>query len=99
MAALYWNSQVRTLTPGTGHIGSLKVVIENVLKQNGFLDVRRNDLEVAGGKNGVWLSIGHFQIDGPDFWELVMASGGDFDVTKDTAEGVVNKLRGLVFFD
>jgi hypothetical protein len=99
MAALFWNSEVRTLTPGTGHIGALKIVIENVLKEKGFLDVRRNDLEVAGGKNGVWLSIAHFHIDGPRFWEVVMASGDDLDITKNIINEVVNKLRSLVFFD
>lgn len=99
MAALFWNSQVRVLTPGTANIGTLKRVIENELRQNGFLDVRRNDLEVAGGKNGVWLSIAHFQIDGPRFWEVVMASGDDFEVTRDTVDVIVTKLRRLVFFD
>jgi hypothetical protein len=31
MAALFWNSEVRTLTPGTANISNLKIVIENDL--------------------------------------------------------------------
>ena len=81
MAALFWNSEVRTLSEATANIGELKRVIENELQQNGFLDVRRNTLEVAGGKNSVWLSIAHFHIEGRRFWEVVMASGDFFDVT------------------
>ena len=100
MAALYWNSEIRTLTPGTADIGALKIVIENELQQNlGFTDVHRNALEVAGSRNGVYVSIAHFQIDGPRFWEVVMGSGDDFNVTKNTVGEVADKLRGLVFFD
>ena len=99
MAALFWNSSRRTLTPGTGSIGSLKIVVENTLRQDGFADVVRNNLEVAGGKDGVWVSIAHFQIQGPDFWEVVMGSGDSADVTRDTVNGVANRLQRLVFFD
>jgi len=35
MAALFWNSEVRTLTPGTANIGELKRVIENELQLKG----------------------------------------------------------------
>ena len=100
MAALFWNSEVRTLTPGTANISNLKIVIENDLRQNwGFSDVRRSELDVSGGKNGVFVSIAHFHIDGPRFWEVVMASGDNFDVTKNTVGEVADKLRRLVFFD
>ena len=99
IAALFWNSSVRTLTPGTANIGSLKIVVENTLRQDGFADVVRNNLEVAGGKNGVWISIAHFQIQGPDFWEVVMGGGDDGNTTRDTVSGVADRLQRLVFFD
>lgn len=99
MAALFWNSSRRTLTPGTANIGSLKIVIEGALKKDGFADVRRNNLEVAGGKNGVWVSIAHFQIQGSDFWEVVMGSGDDGNTTRDTVNAVADRLQRLVFFD
>jgi hypothetical protein len=97
MAALWWNSEVRIVSEATANIGELKRVIENALQQNGFLDVRRNDLEVAGGKNSCWVSIAHFHIDGPRFWEVVMASGDSVDVTQNTAGEAVGILRGLRF--
>lgn len=99
MAALYWHSEVRTLTPNV-NIGSLKIVIENDLRQNwGFSEVRRSELDVTGVKNSVFVSIAHFHIDGPRFWEVVMGSGDNFDVTKNTVGELADKLRGLVFFD
>jgi hypothetical protein len=99
MAALFWNSNIRELTPGTANIGTLKNVIEHTLREIGFADVRRNDLEVAGGKNGVWVSIAHFHIGDRRFWEVVMASGDALDATRNTSSEVADKLRGLVFFD
>jgi hypothetical protein len=99
MAALFWNSSRRTLTSGTGSIVGLRIVIENTLRQDGFADVVRNNLEVAGGKNGVWVSIAHFQIQGRDFWEVVMGSGDDVNTTRDTVSAVANRLQRLVFFD
>jgi Cellulase (glycosyl hydrolase family 5) len=95
MAALFWNNEVRILSKATENIDELKRVIENELRQSGFLDVRRNNLEVAGGRNSVWLSIAHFQIEGRRFWEVVMASGDSFDVTQATVGEVVDKLHGL----
>ena len=97
MAALFWNSEVRNLSEATENIGELKRVIENELQKNRFLDVRRNNLEVAGGRDGVWLSIAHFHIGGRKFWEVVMASGGSADVTRNTVGEVVDKLRKLRF--
>ncbi len=99
MAALYWNSEVRTLTPGTGSIGALKIVIANELQQSGFSNVRRSELDVSGGKNSVFVSIAHFHIDGPSFWEVVMASGDNGDVTKNTVGEVVDKLHHLHLID
>jgi hypothetical protein len=99
MASLFWNVDRRELTPGLGHIGALKSVIENTLRNIGFSDVRQSQLDVGGKKNGVLVSIPHFQISGPIFWEVVIASGDFEDMTRDTRDEVVAKLRSLVFFD
>jgi hypothetical protein len=53
MAALFWNSEVRVLSEATENIGELKRVIEDELQRNGFLDVRRNNLEVHRGSYDV----------------------------------------------
>jgi hypothetical protein len=98
MAFLWWNSSIRELTPGVGHIGGLKIVIENELKGLGFSDVVRNDLEVAGNKPGIRVSIGHFHIADRRFWEVVMAAG-DNEQTKAANDEVVQKIQSLVFFD
>ena len=99
MAALYWHSEVRLLDPST-QIHNLMSCNEHDLRQNwGFSDVRRSELDVTGVKNSVFVSIAHHPIDGPSFWEVVMASGDNFDVTKKTVGKVADKLRRLVFFD
>ena len=97
MAALYWNSEVRTLTPGTGSIGALKIVIANELQQSGFSNVRRSELDVSGVKNSVFVSIAHFPIDGTRCWEVVMGSGDDGDVTKNTVEWLADEVRRSCF--
>lgn len=98
MAFLWWNSSVRELTPGTANIGELKRVIENSLKEMGFSDVARSELDVAGNKTGIRVSIGHFHIADRRFWELVMAAG-DNEQAKATNDEVVQMLQDLVFFD
>ena len=52
--------------------------------------------QVAGGKAGTWVSIGHFPIAGRDYWEVVMGSG-DSDTTRATVEEASAILNGLVF--
>jgi len=99
MAALFWNSDRRDLTESTGSIGALRIVIENAIKGIGFAEVRRSDLDVSGGKNGVFVSIAHFPIGGRSFFEVVMASGDAEAVTRSTRDEVVTKLRNLTFFD
>lgn len=97
MAALYWNCEVRVLGKAEAGIGEVKGVIEVKLQEDGFSDVRLNNLEVAGGKNGVWLSIAHFRIEDSRYWEVVMASGNSFDVAKNTVGEVVEMLHHLMF--
>jgi hypothetical protein len=99
MPALFWNGDRRDLTPGVGNIGALRIVIENTLKDMGFIDVRRSQSEVAGAKNDVVVAIAHFQISGPSFHEVVMATGNALDSTRNTRDQVVNKLRNPIFFD
>jgi hypothetical protein len=97
MAALWWHSEVRVVSEATAGIGELKRVIGHALGQKGFANVVVNDLEVAGGKNNVWTSIGHFHIGDRRFWEIVMCSGDVSDVTRATRDEVVAILRGLRF--
>jgi len=99
MAALFWDNHRRDITEGVGNIGALRIVIENTLKEMGFSDVRRSDFDVFGSKPGVVVSVAHFPIGGRSFFEVVMAAGDSGDLTKNTRDGVVNKLRSLVFFD
>lgn len=97
MSALYWHSEVRVLSEALANIGELKHVVSVELGRDGFADVRHNQLEVAGGKNGCWISIAHFHIGDARFWEVVMGGGDNFDTTKRTVEEVVTMLRGLRF--
>jgi len=77
-------------------IGEFKGQAANALQEKGFADVRTNDLEVAGGKAGTWVSIGHFPIAGRDYWEVAMGSG-DSDTPRATVEEASAILNGLVF--
>jgi hypothetical protein len=95
MAALFWHSQ----RCGTDNVGSRKIAVENDLKQNGFEGVGRSDLDVFGGRSGVFLSIAHFPIGGHDFWEVVMGSGDDGNLTRNTVEEVAGRLRRIHSFD
>jgi len=99
MAALFWNSDRRDLTPGTANIGTLRGVIANAIREIGFAQVNQGQLDVSGGKNGVFVSIAHFPTANRSFFEVVMASGESGDLTRSTRDEVVNKLRRLVFFD
>jgi hypothetical protein len=96
MSALFWNSEVRVIGEGTT-IGDVKVAIRDELSQRGFQDVRVNSLEVAGGKNGVWLSIAHLRIEPTRFWEVVIGSGDSFDITKSTVGEIAEELRRFQF--
>lgn len=97
MASLWWNSEVRDVSVALSGIGELKLVISNALKKKDFSDVSLNNLEVAGGKNGVWISIGHFHIADRRFWEIVMGSGDSVEQTKGVVNEVVTLLRDLRF--
>ncbi len=95
MSALWWNAEVREVSDALSGIGEWKFAISSSLRDKGFNDVRVNDLEVAGGKNNCWLSIGHFHIADRSYWEVVMCGGDTVETTKDTAEDVVTLLREL----
>jgi hypothetical protein len=97
MAALFWNSHRRNIVEGNP-LSGVKVVIAGKLQQLGFTDIRRNDLEVAGNKNGCVLSIGHFQIAPNQFWEIVMCGGPDGPTTQRTRDEAVAMLANLGFF-
>ena len=97
MAALFWNSDRRTLPEGVNLFG-VKAAIEKELQQIGAVGIRRTELDVSCSMPGVFLSIGHFQIDGITFWEVVMGSGDDGDLTRDTVNRVADRVRRIHFF-
>jgi hypothetical protein len=93
MAALWWNSSVRELQEGALDLDMVKRAAEAQLRDNGFENVERSALDVAGTKNNCWVSIAHFEIVPVRFWEIVICSGDVFDVTKATAEEVVQLMQ------
>ena len=96
MAALFWHNQIREIVVGH-NIGDVKAAIELELRQRQFQDVRRTAQEVAGGRNGVWLSVGHLRIEPTRFWEVVMGAGDSGDITKNTVEEIATALPGIEF--
>lgn len=96
MAFLWWNSSIREISDALSGVSELKGVIETKLKQLGFRDVARSDLDVAGNKDGIRVSIGHFHIEGFRYWEIVMAAG-DNEATKAANNEVVAMLKNLKF--
>ena len=97
MASLWWHSDSRHVSEALSGIGELRRVISHSLTQHGFADVRANDLEVAGGKSGCWVSIAHFAVTDRQYWEVVMSAGGDNQTTQQVRDEVVTMLRGLRF--
>jgi hypothetical protein len=94
MAALWWHSQIRKLGE-TLDINGLKNRIAEALRESGFTDVHVNDLEVAGGKGGVWASVAHFSIEPEiEFWEITMTAGDDSS-TKTVNDEVVALLNNI----
>lgn len=98
MAALWWHSSQRQLDNGQP-IGSFNQFVANALSQHGFVNTRGNDQEAAGGKNGCWVSVGHFQIGGPRYWEIVMGSADNDQAAQSTVNEAVSVLQGIVNFD
>jgi hypothetical protein len=100
MSALFWNNSTRDLVEGNpSPLSDLKIVIAAKLQEHGFTDIRRNDLEVAGNKNGCVLSIGHFSRGTPfAFWEVTMCAGPDGPTTQGTRDEAVKVLEDLGTF-
>lgn len=81
------------LTPGPverTNINKLKEAISVGLRRIGFSDVGISELDVAGNKGACRVSIGHFRIADPRFWEIVMCSCDGYDA--ETARRTVNKV-------
>jgi hypothetical protein len=97
MATLWWHSGVRNVSEALSGLGELKSIISDKLKELGFSDVRVNGLEVAGGRDGCWLSIGHFHIVDRQYWEIVMCSGDTVEKTRGLVDEVVAMLEALRF--
>jgi hypothetical protein len=96
MAFLWWNRDLRQVSEALSGINELKSVIGNELTRLGFANVRVNEWEVAGGKNGVWISIPHSQIADRRYWEMVIGAG-DGAGTQQVVNEVVGALRALRF--
>ncbi|HDX9637549.1 hypothetical protein [Bacillus thuringiensis] len=86
-----------TVSSALSGIGEYKGVLRTTLGQKGFSDVRSNDMEVAGGKNGCWVSIGHFHITDWTYWEIVMCGGDSPEITNATVNEVVTIIKNLRF--
>jgi len=43
--------------------------------------------------------VADLHVNGPQFWEVVMASGNTTDETKRTADETVSLIKSIVFFD
>ncbi|MFF7946265.1 hypothetical protein [Streptomyces griseorubiginosus] len=98
MASLWWNNRMRTVTDDTP-IGQVKHAIGHKLTESGYTNVRVNDQEVAGGKGSVWVSVADFHINGPAFWEVVMAAGDSNDETQTVLNDAVDHIKSIQFFD
>lgn len=94
MAALFWHSSQRQLSNGQP-IASFNQFLANIMNNHGFANTRGNQQEAAGGKNGCWVSVGHFPISGALYWEIVMASGADGPTTQATVNEVVSLFSGI----
>jgi hypothetical protein len=95
MAALWWHNEVRNLEVAYANIGELRDNISVELGQQGFTNIQRNQLEVAGGKGASWVSIAHFHIGDRRFFEVVMCGSDNSNNAKQTVDGVVAFLRNL----
>jgi hypothetical protein len=94
MAALWWHSSKRQLGNGQP-ITSFNQFMANVMSQHGFTNTRGNNLEAAGGKNGCWVSVGHFPISGSLYWEIVMGSANDGATAQATVNEAVSIFAGI----
>ena len=97
MAALFANTSRMDLSEALGSIGELKGVIANELRGKRFTDVVDTQLEVAGNRSGVRVSVLHLFIGGRSFWQVVMAGGDAADITQGTVNEVVDAISKLNF--
>ncbi|QEL16446.1 hypothetical protein [Limnoglobus roseus] len=93
MAALFFQTRTRTVSPATQGIGEINRLYENELRRLGYADVVRTPSEVAGNKNGCRLSIVHLPIAGANFYEVFMVAGD----TVPAAQGVLGEAVAIVF--
>jgi hypothetical protein len=71
----------------------------DVARAVGLSNVHRNALEVAGEKQGVYLSTTCVGRGGQPAIAVVMASGADFAATRQLAQVAANKIKGIACFD
>lgn len=74
--------------------------IKDALRDIGFPEANHSDADLLGIRNSV-VAIAHFPIGGRSFFKVVMASGdsGAGDLTKNTRDEVVNRVRSIQSFD
>ncbi|MFI6005454.1 hypothetical protein ACIA98_34520 [Streptomyces sp. NPDC051366] len=95
MAAL-WIITRKMNVPEGGTIGDVKSAIAQELKRNGFTDVIHQD-EVAGNRGDIRLSVTHLYIGGRSFYQQVIASGDNADVTRKVAQDIMRKIQAFRF--
>jgi hypothetical protein len=94
MAALWWHSSKRQLANGQP-IAAFNQFLANIMNNHGFQNTHGNELEAAGGKNNCWVSVGHFNISGALYWEIVMGSAEDAQTAEATVNEVVSAFQGI----
>jgi len=90
MASLYWFSRVLRTSSFDKSIASHRGSLHGTLIMHGYENMRINDMEIAGGKEGCWISIGHFFISqvpphigsSGQYWEIVMCACDGNDLNK-----------------
>lgn len=71
----------------------------DVARKLGLSNVHRNPLEVAGEKQGVYISTTCVGRGAQAAMAVVMASGADFAATKQVAQSAAAKMKGIVCID
>ncbi|MEU5235908.1 hypothetical protein ACH4UR_10255 [Streptomyces lydicus] len=95
---MFWD--IERLYVGEGaSIGNVKQAVEGELRRQGYVNVRHNDLEVAGNKGGTIISTTFptIGLSARIFYQMVIASGEDFEAPKATVGGMAAFIRDLRF--
>ena len=95
-AALYFEKTVVK----TGSESTCLRFAQDVARNQGFLNTHRNAAEVAGEKDGAYVSVTCVGRGGDQqAIAVVMSTSDSFDVARRVAQQVAAQIRGIVCFD